>query len=133
TVLVACQEGDLVLVAETAEFDTELQRVRALDPGQIVANLEDVVEYIARMTRRAGSSQEAGDLELRDAAQAVNRRSRKARETQVFHDLISLLGQGIVIERIVSVGIAGAKFIDQVWFDDPVVRSGKVQKRGASS
>jgi hypothetical protein len=39
-VLIAQVKGDVVLVAQLSEFETELQAVAALDPGDVVAEFD---------------------------------------------------------------------------------------------
>src|SRR5262249_851840 len=90
SVFVADQKGDLIFITVSPQFKSKLHRVRSLEPRYVVAELEYVVEDIARMAGRACAAQKTGDLEFGHTPKTVYRRPRQPGDSQVLYDLIAL-------------------------------------------
>src|SRR5262249_20260580 len=102
-VLVARQEGDVVLVTAPDVLESGFETVRALQPREVVSDLEREILLYARMSELiGGAAEEIADVEHGHAAETVLWGARKAGDAEAADDRIAGRRLGEILDGVRS-------------------------------
>ncbi len=108
--LLAIEERDLILVFHVLDVDAPLHRVRALDPRQRFAALDDARQDVERLHASGRDERPIGETECRKPAAC--RRRRQSDESRLGNEVAALSGIGIAV-FLGGVRPAAADFIQR--------------------